>query len=249
MWRPGEREGKDFSVLLSSLLLEGEQRAPCRARLQKHRGGSWVERGEGTEDKPSLWFLCNGQEEARRGVSGLANWNTLGGFCSTGLSFIVWDWAPDALGWVRGDLECEGPIREVIRGVDLVGCSRRGIDWPLARAWVIQANKWYYSQRVRLPEILPFQRGASGLVIVKRMLYWLLNASSKETHDTSYDVSWFQLCWRSCVFGGRGEPEILVSICTVYPRSQTEQISTVYAVFSNIASSVYFSYTLVIHLR
>jgi len=54
MWRRGAREGKAFSVLLSSLLLEGEHRAPCRARLQKHQGGSWVERGEGTEDNPFI---------------------------------------------------------------------------------------------------------------------------------------------------------------------------------------------------
>ena len=42
-------------------------------------------------------------------------------------------------------MEYEGPIREVIRGVDLIGCSRRGTDWLFARAWVkaacIQVNK------------------------------------------------------------------------------------------------------------
>ena len=54
MWRPREREGKAFSVLLSSLLLEGEHRAPCRARLQKHQGGSWVERREETDDDPLI---------------------------------------------------------------------------------------------------------------------------------------------------------------------------------------------------
>ena len=32
------------------------------------------------------------------------------------------------------DLEYERLIREVVGGVELVGCSRRGTDWPLARS-------------------------------------------------------------------------------------------------------------------
>ena len=127
------------------------------------------EQGTNTLIVVSVWRTGGGTQ----GVLGLANWNNVSGFCNTGLSFIVWDWAPEALGWIRGGLEYEGPIREVIRGVDLIGCSRRGIDWLFARALVKaacrQENKWYYSQRVRLPETLPSQRDISGLVIVNRM--------------------------------------------------------------------------------
>jgi len=72
--------------------------------------------------------------DRRRHAEGFQDWLIgIGGFCN-----IVWDWA---LGWVHGGLECEGPIREIVRGVDLVGCSTRGIDWSFTRAWVIQANK------------------------------------------------------------------------------------------------------------
>ena len=122
----------------------------------------------------------------------MANWNTLGGFCNTGLSFVVWDWA---LGWVRGGLECEGPIREVVRGVDLVGCSTRGIDWPFTRAWVIQANNDIRVRESGCQRFYHFNVVPQGWLLSRecRMVYWVLNASSKETHDTSYDASWSHL--------------------------------------------------------
>ena len=30
-------------------------------------------------------------------------------------------------------LECENPVKEVVKSIGIISCSRRGTDWPLTR--------------------------------------------------------------------------------------------------------------------
>lgn len=71
-------------------------------------------------------FSREGTCEAGREDVGLASLSNFTGSGAEGLSLVVWYLALRQLGRGHCGLECEGPIKEVLGGVELNGCSRRG---------------------------------------------------------------------------------------------------------------------------
>lgn len=75
---------------------------------------------------PLLWFLWRRRGKAGQGGLGLTTLNYISvGSGVQGLTLGVWHLALGQLGQVYSGLKCESLIKEVVGGLNLIGCSRR----------------------------------------------------------------------------------------------------------------------------
>lgn len=131
-------EKLDFSCFVTHFPM-GEHSTAHRAAQEKHGSG----RGWNCGQAPPLCFVWKQKCEEGEAGLGMANWNISS--CLWGLGCLwfsgIWSWGNYG--------ECIVSQRVSshyghIWGCGLHQCSRRGIEWPLARAWKLGQDMTKY---------------------------------------------------------------------------------------------------------